>query len=99
MDDEFMFKIIDAKGSGKTSRLMLIAKEKGYDFVCKNPPAMRSKAWAYGITGINFISYYDVLNLEEFNKNGYVIDELEDFVKYIIDEKAILRGYYESCML
>ena len=51
-----MYRIIDKKASGKTSRLMLIAKENNADFVCSNPHAMTTKAHAYGITGINFIN-------------------------------------------
>jgi len=36
---------------------MLLAKEHDADFVCSNPRAMEQKAKAYGINGINFISY------------------------------------------
>jgi hypothetical protein len=54
-----MYRIIDGKGTGKTSRLMLLAKENNGIIVCKNPEAMRKKAYAYGITGIDFISYID----------------------------------------
>jgi hypothetical protein len=52
-----MYRIIDDRGTGKTSRLMLIAKENNALFVCSNPDAMRYKAKAYGIDGIEFISY------------------------------------------
>ena len=53
-----MYRIIDGRGSGKTSRLMLIAKENNATFVCSNPRAMEAKAHAYGIVGINFLDYY-----------------------------------------
>ena len=50
-----MYRIIDSRSSGKTSRLMLLAKETNSAIACYNPPAMRQKAYAYGITGIEFI--------------------------------------------
>ena len=52
-----MYRIIDGRSSGKTGRLMLLAKEKNAAIACSNPSAMRQKAYAYGITGIDFISY------------------------------------------
>ena len=39
-----MIRIIDERGSGKTSRLMLLAKENNATFVCSNPSAMKVKA-------------------------------------------------------
>ena len=39
-----MFRIIDKSGTGKTGRLMLLAKENEADFVCSNPRAMNYKA-------------------------------------------------------
>ena len=45
-----MYRIIDNRSSGKTSRLMLLAKETGSIIACMNPSAMRQKAYAYGIT-------------------------------------------------
>ena len=50
-----MYRIIDDRGTGKTSRLMLIAKENNAVFVCANVNAMEYKAKAYGIEGIKFI--------------------------------------------
>lgn len=79
-----MIKIIDAQGSGKTKKLMNIAKENNAIFVCANPKAMEQKAHAYGIIGLNFISYHDLIkeyyhkSLEEQN---FVIDEIECFIE------------------
>ena len=56
-----MYRIIDNRGSGKTSRLMLLAKETNSIIACVNPYAMREKAHAYGITGLTFISYEELL--------------------------------------
>lgn len=73
-----MIRIIDERGSGKTSRLMLIAKEQGAIFVCKNPKAMEYKAKQYGIEGIKFVSYGEFSTLL-LHREKYVIDELEAF--------------------
>ena len=84
-----MFRIIDGRSSGKTGRLMLLAKEKNAAIACSNPSAMRQKAYAYGITGIDFISYSDLFN---GGWDGNVlIDELEEFVKQYVDAKV--TGY------
>lgn len=84
-----MYRIIDSRSSGKTSRLMLLAKETNSAIACYNPPAMRQKAYAYGITGIDFIPYSDLFN---GNYDGNVlIDELEHFVTEFIDAK--ITGY------
>ena len=44
-----MYRIIDGRGTGKTSRLMIIAKENNAVFVCSNTKAMEIKAriWPY----------------------------------------------------
>lgn len=84
-----MYRIIDSRGSGKTSRLMLLAKETDSAIACLNPSAMQQKAYAYGITGIDFISYSQLFDGEYEGK--VMIDELEEFVKRYIDCK--LTGY------
>ena len=83
-----MYRIIDSRSSGKTSRLMLLAKETGSAIACMNPHAMRAKAHAYGLTGIDFISYNDLLSGEYEN---VMIDEIEGFISNIINCK--LTGY------
>ena len=52
--------------------------------------AMRQKAYAYGITGIDFISYSELFN-GEWTEEDVLIDELEEFVKQYID--ASIVGY------
>ena len=89
-----MYRIIDGRGSGKTSRLMLLAKETGAAIACSNPWAMAEKAKAYGIVGIDFISYEELLNkdnLMKFYGKEVLIDEIETFVKCQIPSKLI--GY------
>ena len=84
-----MYRIIDSRGTGKTSRLMLLAKETNSAIACMNPSAMRQKAYAYGITGIDFISYSELFNGEY--EDNVMIDELEIFIQNYIDCK--LTGY------
>lgn len=74
-----MYRIIDNRSSGKTSRLMLLAKETGAKIACANPQAMRHKAYAYGITGIDFIPYSDLFD-EEYSHDKILIDEIECFL-------------------
>lgn len=78
-----MYRIIDSRGSGKTSRLLLLAKETGATVVCSNPQAMREKSYAYGITGINFLSYHEALYSEGCVED-FLIDEIELFTQYAI---------------
>ena len=84
-----MYRIIDGRSSGKTSRLMLLAKETNSAIACSNPSAMRQKAYAYGITGIEFIPYSDLF--EGRFEGRVLIDEIEYFVQNYID--ADLIGY------
>jgi hypothetical protein len=85
-----MYRIIDSRSSGKTSRLMLLAKETGAAIACSNPQAMRQKAYAYGITGINFIPYSELFT-GQYDMDNVLIDEIEIFVSNYIDGKLI--GY------
>jgi hypothetical protein len=85
-----MYRIIDSRSSGKTSRLMLLAKETGSVIACMNPSAMRQKAYAYGITGVQFISYSDLFT-GEYDSNKVMIDEIEAFVSNYMDGE--LTGY------
>lgn len=86
-----MYRIIDNRGSGKTGRLMLLAKETGSKIACNNPQAMRQKAYAYGITGIDFIPYSDLFNKVIDSTDKVMIDELELFIREYIDGR--LTGY------
>lgn len=88
-----MYRIIDGRGTGKTSRLMLLAKENNGIIVCANPAIMREKAFVYGITGIDFISYEKYLYGEEKNYDitrPIFIDELDQMLK-IFDSQ--IAGY------
>ena len=85
-----MIRIIDDRSTGKTSQLMLWAKEYNATFVCSNPKAMEYKAQKYGIDGIEFMSYEKFSTVLNHEKN-YVIDELENFIKSAFGNSLI--GY------
>ena len=88
-----MYRVIDGKGTGKTSKLMSYAKENNAVFVCRNPYAMEEKARSYGIIGINFMSYTDFASGWPDKNKGYVIDELEQFIKYTTPFSPNIVGY------
>ena len=77
-----MYRIIDGRGTGKTGRLLLLAKENNGIIVCRDPADMKQRAYAYGLTGIDFISYGEFSHLHRFNRPVY-IDELDLFLKHI----------------
>lgn len=86
------YQIIDSRSSGKTSRLMLLAKETNSIIACASPYAMRQKALAYGIVGIDFISYNDLLS-GEYNGYDIMIDEIETFISHYVCPNNKLNGY------
>lgn len=84
-----MYRIIDNRGTGKTSRLLLLAKENNGIIVCKRPDIMREKSYRYGITGIDFISYDSFSPLHYYNKPVY-IDELDLYLQHLNKD---IQGY------
>ena len=91
-----MYRIIDKKSSGKTSRLLLLAKENSGVVVCSNPDKMREKAYAYGLTGIDFVTYAAYCEfLAGYGNKVLVgkpiyIDELDNFLNIYDTE---IQGY------
>ena len=86
-----MYRIIDGRGTGKTSRLMLLAKENNGVIVCANPQKMREKAEVYGIIGLEFISYKEFMEQPSDPFTNYYIDELEGYIKTLTQGR--LQGY------
>lgn len=87
-----MNRIIDGRSTGKTSRLMLLAKENNGIIVCHNPRTLREKAYAYGITGIDYLSYADFIDLmitTQIHRPIY-IDELDNFLLLL---NTNIKGY------
>ena len=85
-----MYQIIDKRGSGKTSRLMLLAQENNGVFVCANPHGMREKAKNYGFSSFEIVSYKDYLEHNYSYGKMVFVDELELFVKSLCNN---LNGY------
>lgn len=73
--------IIGGNSSGKTRKMLEEAKKSGAVVVCKHPLHMQSKANAYGIYGLKFISYED-MNISTLEEGKVAIDELGEFFKY-----------------
>ena len=96
-----MIKIIDGRGTGKSSRLLLLAKENNGVIVCENPRQMSEKAYRYGIVGIDYVSYaeywgYSAVNsdtMEILNSKNVYIDDLSKFLNFY---DANISGYCES---
>ena len=79
-----MERIYGGRGQGKTKRLMEAAAKVGGVIVCRNPVAMKKKAEAYGIIGLDFISYEDMASCdipEGYPDNKFFVDELEEYMK------------------
>lgn len=87
-----MHRIIDEKGTGKTSKLLLLAKENNAVLVCSNPRAMEYKAKQYGMNDIHMISYGEFLNNYRGSKTQYVIDEIENFLDIVYGANKVI-GY------
>ena len=86
-----MYRIIDGRGTGKTSRLFLLAKEAGIPIICQCPQDMREKAYSYGITGIDFISYQEALTA------GDISDTAKEVSYYILMKNHFkLKGFTVS---
>lgn len=75
-----MIRIIDNRATGKTSKLMNLAKENNGIFVCRNPEGMKVKAHNYGLTGFDIISYEDYHDYKYDNHKPVFIDELETYI-------------------
>lgn len=86
-----MIRIIDDRGTGKTSRLLLLAKETGGIVVCAAPLNTREKAHYYGLTGINFLSYIEYITNKDKIDKPIFIDDIEAFLKVYTENK--LAGY------
>ena len=88
-----MYRIIDSRGTGKTSRLMLLAKENNALFICANPYAMEQKALAYGIVGLEFIDYENAMSYyKENEKLNAVVDDIEAFTRIFLGHYNLI-GY------
>lgn len=84
-----MERIIDKRSTGKTRKLLEYAQANGANVVCANPNAMRRKAEAYGIYGLNFYTYSNFW--ADIVPGPIVIDEWESCMTDY--EPGYLIGY------
>ncbi len=71
-----MIKIIGTRGIGKTRKLLLEAQEKNATVICNNVQRYAEKAHAYGIVGLNFMSYDEYLN--NFDNNDVLYQTVRE---------------------
>ena len=89
-----MIKIIDKKATGKTGRLLLLAKERNGVIVCNNPDRIRAKAHNYGIVGVDIVGYGEYINFISGYGNELLvgrpifIDEIDMFLRELDIEIA-----------
>lgn len=78
-----MIKIIGTRGIGKTRKLLLEAQEKNATVVCSNVQRYVEKAHAYGIVGLNFMTYDEYLHSFDNEGTSYIIDDMEKLLNYL----------------
>lgn len=78
-----MVRIIGTRGIGKTRKLLQEAHENNATVVCNNVKRYVEKAHAYGIVGLNFVSYDEYLSNFDDGDTLYMIDDVEDLLKYL----------------
>ena len=87
-----MYRIIDKRDTGKTSRLFLLAKENNGIIVCGHPQAMIEKAKAYGINDLEFKPYSWLTNnnIKGLHRPIF-IDEIDLYLQYTVSTD--IKGY------
>lgn len=87
-----MIRIINKRATGKTSQLLLLAKESHGLLVCGTPAYVKELADRYGIQDVDIISYSKFLSETYEKKPGQpiFIDEIELFLKNI---NKYIHGY------
>jgi hypothetical protein len=86
-----MFIISGEKGTGKTRTLIERVKAEDGILVCEDTIAMRERAYAYGITGLNLMTYDELYecDIDTYDKPIYIHD-INRFIKYSFHE---VKGY------
>ena len=59
-----MFIVSGGRGTGKTRTLVERAKSEDAIIVCEDTIEMRERAYSYGITGLNLITYEEYCRLD-----------------------------------
>lgn len=86
-----MFIVSGGHGTGKTRTLVERAKAEDGIIVCEDTIAMRERAYSYGITGLNIISYDELYKckVDSYDKPIFIHD-INSFIKYNFHE---VKGY------
>jgi hypothetical protein len=78
-----MFIISGGKGTGKTRTLLERAKAENGIVVCQDPEAMRTRAYKYGIVGLDFVSYDDDIYI---TGKPVFIHDINKFIEHTLPE-------------
>lgn len=84
-----MFIVSGGRGIGKTRTLLERVKSENAIIVCEDTIEMRERAYNYGITGLNIMSYKEFDTLEKVEEPVYI----HDVNKYISYGHRNVKGY------
>ena len=84
-----MFIVSGGRGIGKTKALLERVKSQNAILICENTMEMRERAYGYGITGLNLMSYKDFNALEKVEEPVYI----HNINKYISYGNRNVKGY------
>ena len=84
-----MFVVSGGRGTGKTKALLERVKSQNAILICENTMEMRERAYGYGITGLNLMSYKDFNALEKVEEPVYI----HNINKYISYRNRNVKGY------
>jgi GTP:adenosylcobinamide-phosphate guanylyltransferase len=84
-----MFILSGGRGTGKTKALLERVKAEDATIVCEDTMKMRERAYGYGITGLNIISYEEFDALEKVEEPVYI----HNINKYISYGNRNVKGY------
>lgn len=86
-----MFIISGGKGTGKTKALLEKAKAENGIVVCENESIMRQRAYDYGITGLEIISYDTFCPCELYISDKPIyIHDINKFLNFCCSD---IKGY------
>lgn len=74
-----MYKIIDKRGTGKTSRLILLAKQTNATILSNNPQYVARLAKEYGIEDVKCDHLSRVFN--DNHQENYLVDDVDTLLK------------------
>lgn len=89
-----MFVVSGGRGTGKTKALLERVKSEDAIVVCEDTIEMRERAYSYGITGLNLITYeeYCRLDSQTIGKPVYIAD----INKLLLHINSNTKGYTVS---